>query len=205
MGIMLTPYSSPMTFGAVIIILSLASDTFIQQIIQLDVQPSYLDAPVPTVAKAKNYSRVLDGSDTPAFSMIEAITVGLGANGPLNTTLLTVACSTGDCGFESFNTLAVCSNCSDITSMLTVGTNTLPAGYDGTFWSYQDIMLGNTNQSLREDAYVWNFTIGNYTGKSLEIATFMSINVTDVDSVFNWPNSTLRAEQCILSYCIQSI
>ena len=216
-----------MSIGALIVLLSLASDPFIQQVVTITSQPNPSNTPSISIPKAKNYIMC----DVENRAMGEAINSVLAAGvDPGNATAVpATGCLSGNCDYDTFNTLAICSRCSDVTSeLVSIPTVIEACGGDnddsgnctnelipGTILQYKDGVLQNPNKdamialgSMSSLSAIWNISLGWAPGPRpgpLDIIRFVSINVTDINSVLDWPNSTVTAEECVLSFCIQRI
>jgi hypothetical protein len=111
------------SFGAFITIITLGIGTFVQQALKYDtIYPNSSEALMP-IAKYMN------GTGTAHYSGPSATTNGidaevisaayLGLFSPVHTNFtVTAQCSTGNCTWESYQTLAICNTCADLTSHL---------------------------------------------------------------------------------------
>ncbi|KAL9107008.1 MAG: hypothetical protein Q9227_008044 [Pyrenula ochraceoflavens] len=214
---------SVVSIGAVLMILNLLSDPFIQQVIALRPLTSHSRESSVRIPKANNYT-VCEGEEDPMFGAVLSV---LGGNVNTGTSGL-ADCPTNDCQYDPFNTLALCSNCTDVTAELQVeptfqvvnvssgNSDTFNVTLNSTRFRFKDLVLENVNHDLMDTRYdsglakVWNFTISPFDEIEFEVPAlttvlFRSINVTDLQSVLSWPNTTVVAEECSLSFCIQNV
>ena len=219
----LTDDSSVVSIGALLMILNLLSDPFVQQVIALKPLTTSSRESSVSIPKANNYT-VCEGEEDPMFGAVLSV---LGGNVDTGTSGLAV-CPTNDCEYDPFDTLALCSKCTDVTAELqvepifqTVGVSsgnnvTVDVTLNKTRLRYKDLILENVNHDIMGTkldegiAYMWNFTIPSEDETEMEepeLVTnlFRSINVTDLQSITKWPNTTVVVQECSLSFCIQNV
>ena len=213
-----------MSIGAVFMILNLASDPFVQQLVTFQPSTIFQDDPNVSLPRASSYSR--SDINGPTYPMIVAISAGFGANDPNTTAVFPINCPSSQCIYTPFRTLGFCSECRDTTPSLrrisnystrfSVGDSSY--SYFADAFTFDDVVLANAKNPGGDTIYVvMNSSISvNSTnsssraafsepGANLTFATFSFINITDVPTVYNWPNSTLSASKCALSLCIQEV
>ena len=106
-------------FGAVLIIGMLAIGPFLQQIVNNSTQA--IKSNGASIPVAYNYSYPL--STDVDLRMKSAIMGGLLSNNNSATQFdVPVACSTGNCTWQDYTSLAVCTSCADLAAQLTVST-----------------------------------------------------------------------------------
>ena len=124
--------SLPLILGALITILSLGVDPFVQQIISFRVEPSIDRASQSTVPFAQRYSKgmvhvssyrvpgqtLVDDILTIDYPMIAAISQGLSQDVDTLQKQVPFTCTSGNCTWPSYTSLSVCSACNDVTSLL---------------------------------------------------------------------------------------
>ncbi|KAF2103015.1 hypothetical protein NA57DRAFT_16228, partial [Rhizodiscina lignyota] len=125
--------------GALIVLLSVAVDPFIQQVIQFQTRLVFQDNPLKnnaTIAQAQRYSK---GSEftiaatsnlpfdfqavraTADFSMQSAVLYGLTEPLDAVTQQISYHCATGNCKWNNFQSLAVCGICNDVSHQVRKG------------------------------------------------------------------------------------
>ena len=210
-----------MSMGAVLMILNLASDPFMQQIVVTQPKTVFQDEPSVRAPRATDYSLSLN--DTPDFSMLSAIYAGLNAKDPSDILPLASFCPSGQCVWQNFTTLGVCSTCQDITSKIQKLTynGLADASKHGPVDGQRgkSIVFGQTgsgpglvtdpslkmmNISIRTNVIGWPEKY-NELDDWLEIATFYILNVTDPSSIRTWPNTAVSGSQCTLTFCLQEV
>ncbi|ETS79526.1 hypothetical protein PFICI_09379 [Pestalotiopsis fici W106-1] len=124
--------------GAIITIILLAVDPFVQQVVVYEKQPvisEYTNSSVPIVANYSDYAYGgIMSTREPTLSMKAAINNGLfdTSDEPQNDFTISASCATGNCTWSStYYTLGVCSKCANTTSQITSNCGeqfgTLPA------------------------------------------------------------------------------
>ena len=200
-----------MSLGGLLIVLSVASDPFIQQVVAIATQPNIIRTSDINVPKAQNYT-LLPKVGEPTPSMVAAINVGFSVTGQSKSfTLLPFSCPQGNCDYDEFDSLAVCSRCADMTSRLAITNLTYSDSstnktYPGTEFSYMGLSISNSNG--KAPVNTWNVTEAQLDQlgplDDLNIASFLTFNVTD-PTLGVWPQNSPKVELCSLFFCIQSI
>lgn len=198
--------------GGLVTLLSLASDAFVQQSVSYPPQLSAQSNSTATIPYTQRFEMF---SNSPGNPFVRQLLITAVYNGvhPPNLTRQPY-CPTGHCTFPDYASLAVCSNCHNVTSLLQI-TNmsgefdvrkySLPNGHtmvedyvtgDTPFLnisaSFAYPLPGNTTLPLNGDA------LSRYqTG-----ATITNISVITGGSVSRPGN--LNAWDCVLSFCVKS-
>lgn len=196
------------SFGAVLSIVALAIGPFSQQIASYrsHVTTSIEGASVP---RALNYTGALHGRSSsngfvPILPMKSAVYNGLFAENGNPDGALPVTCSTGNCTFDPFETLAMCYSCTDMTSLMTRYCETgTPADGNTSACGWQ---LPGGRAYLNKSSDVFSMTpyfpsaYGDMPYTTIMQLIFMGTESQAVANVLNpW------ALQCSLSACIQTM
>ena len=218
------------SIGAVITILAVASDPFIQQGIKY---PSCLQAPFDesaSVAATNNYT--LSGMHLAILS--ESLDLPMKAaiyGGVFNSSLpVTPTCGTGNCTFPIYRTVGVCSNCQDISSTLNVScSNQTKEGQasSGCTWKVPDRLAQcslnltspsqntpllamcpgqNGNSSVTPQASFSGLGPASWSLSNTNIITFtQSLEYNQVHNFeFNGSSVDVMALQCTLDPCVRT-
>lgn len=125
-------------------------------------------------------------------------------------------CPSGNCTWDTFQSLAVCSGCTDLTDRLKrssfrpLAHDTTSAYFNETvYWLPNGLGLINAN-GVKIDQTL--FTTGFGTGNKSQSMTFGSKDtliwsmtlIRVVDPKVLWPHSSVTATECGLWYCVQS-
>ncbi|KAF2828242.1 hypothetical protein CC86DRAFT_207108 [Ophiobolus disseminans] len=110
------------TFGAIVAILGLALGPFAQQIATYKVRSVESDVGA-IIPRALNYTGALVGNTSstgyvPILPLKAAVYNGLFAESNRPAASLQFTCQSGNCAWEPFDTLAVCHECTDISSLI---------------------------------------------------------------------------------------
>lgn len=186
------------SLGAAITILAIASDPFIQQIINYHHCQQKSVGEAASIVRTNNYT--MDGD---SLSMMAAIYQGayrFFSN-------VEASCGTGNCTFPEYRTLGVCNACEDITSSLKKVPNgesveesvqvgwdwVLPSGFSipGWYSSSMSMKTGNLNSTWKYDDS-WNTT-------SIAITEILSPKYQGVDR-----GTKVLAVRCSLSPCVRT-
>jgi hypothetical protein len=154
-------YRSLASLGASITLLSLALDPFFQQLVAYPQRPS--DSDRSTVSRSVQFSTdsnrygnsTLDGFLGPDSGLDDPIMRFLTESGPFTIPNITPFCASDDCTFPPFDTLGVCSECADVSSMLQFGCL-----HEDGFWRGDWVTTTgwNTDVSLMSCGYFFNAT-----------------------------------------------
>ncbi|KAI1324009.1 hypothetical protein F5Y16DRAFT_382150 [Xylariaceae sp. FL0255] len=215
--------------GACVILFSLAVDPLAQQIIQTRQKQSWVDDDTVTVKRAGRYSQgfitasYLNGiAATADLGMKSAILYG--ASQPLESvnSQTPFQCPSGSFSWPSYESLAVCAQCRDLTSSLELKVG-VPEPLKGSnitvtyFTLPNGLGLGNLNGTghlgaLDGTYFAVSFGTGNATAtmtmQDLDLMIWsMSIIQIDAESVSSsvlWPKFPVVATECALSYCVNT-
>jgi len=196
------------SFGALLAITALAIGPFAQQIasyrshmVQSDVGAS--------IPRAMNYTGYLPGLSSsngfvPILPRKSAVYSGLFAENNNPSASLNVTCATGNCTFEPFETLAVCSTCVDMTQYMTrYCQDGTPSDGNMTECGWQ---LPDGAAYLNKSSDVFSMTssfpssYGDMPYATIMKLTFMGTESQTTPDVLNpW------ALQCGLAACIQTL
>ncbi|KAF2678905.1 hypothetical protein K458DRAFT_315808 [Lentithecium fluviatile CBS 122367] len=110
------------SFGAIVAIIGLALGPFAQQIATYKIRNVESDAGA-IVPRALNYTGALPGNSSTGFVPIlplkAAVYNGLFAENNRPAASLSFTCQSGNCAWEPFESLAICHECTDISSLVT--------------------------------------------------------------------------------------
>lgn len=225
-------------FGAFLTVLTLAIGPFIQQVVSFPtIYPNSTQAGIPIATRLKDggaFSGSLGSGVRTGdidLNMLAAIYAGLYSSTDTDFNV-TSTCSTHNCSWSSYETLAVCSTCANLTSQLTTSVNEgnegmvasdryrLPNGF-----GLEGVQLIGTGNGAR------------YYNSSLNISTPGPAMTSDSDTIFNpiafpnmrsvltdlfavasfpvngtrggaddlFPSSPLVAWECMLQFCIHEM
>ncbi|RDW60272.1 hypothetical protein BP5796_11878 [Coleophoma crateriformis] len=189
------------SFGAVITIVALILGPFSQQVATYPTR-SAISSRQATIPAAVNYTGVLPGDTStgfvPILPMKSAVYSGLFAEAGQSFPSFT--CESGNCTYEQYSTLAVCSNCVNLTPFLTRYCNeTTDQSQCG--WQVPQGAL------LRDDKDVFSMTsyfpslAGDMPYTNIIKLIFMGTEAQDGQPL----NYNPWATQCTLDYCAQTI
>ncbi|KAK0615211.1 hypothetical protein B0T17DRAFT_510998 [Bombardia bombarda] len=196
------------SFGAVIMIIALLLNPFAQQMATYPTRT--VSSPVgATNYRAASYGLALKSIDeraafVPILPLKSAVYNGLFAENNKPWTSLPVACQTGNCTWEPFETLAVCYSCIDMTEYIT------PYCANGTATAEKRASCGwqvPSGAKLNSSAEVFSMTsmfpqrLGDMSYSTLMKLVFMGTeSQSDRPGVLQpW------AKQCSLTACIQTL
>ncbi|KAF7188321.1 hypothetical protein HII31_10385 [Pseudocercospora fuligena] len=184
--------------GALVIVLTLAMEPFVQQVL------TYPTGMIPsgnvsaTIGTTRSFdSGRTEGAVTTGQSsdLINAMALGIFTSD----TQTGFSCPTGNCTWPAFQSLGVCSDCTDMGAM-----DVCPAGdssaymymYSGTpgclFRSYDP---NPTNETLFVNAT---------SAFSCSASTFANISIVYASDPVTTPWASRRAHKCVLSFCRKS-
>lgn len=215
------------TFGGILTVVTLAVSPFMQQLIEIrfrDLEQGSASLPV-----AYDYgSAGVGGFFAASLTMKAAAYAGFVS--PLNSTFnVTSACSSGNCTWPSFQTLGVCSSCTDLTNEITPVpidpkwfrdggplNFSLPNGFNMTT---QKGVRGNeslpltymnvsTTASMHSNLYktVDDFSLNNLSMAYADRGSLMiDIFVLRLRGVSSSGDDAAFAKECLLQYCVKTI
>lgn len=192
------------SLAAIIVICSLATGPFVQQLavvqsaqVAMDTASLYtrVDYPNP------DYSRGIISSPLVYYNLPDIVTAsfyrGLYFTGNLsdpvsrNSFQQRPSCSTGNCTFDEFDSLAICDECANITDRLTKTTNS-----SGTFWALPNgFIIEETEDTVAS-------TGGSYDPLVLQ-AGLPIVNITAIQPCAEENQGCIpSAQECMLHWCV---
>ncbi|EAT82767.1 hypothetical protein HBI56_066240 [Parastagonospora nodorum] len=195
------------TFGAIIAVVGLALGPFAQQIATYKVRDveSDIGAIIP---RALNYTGALVGNTSstgyvPILPLKAAVYNGLFAENNRPAASLPFTCQSGNCAWEAFETLAVCQECTDISSLVTrycppemgASPNMSTCG-----WQVPQGAHLNTSSDVFSMTSFIPSAYGDMPHSTMVRIIFMGTEKHDVaDAVNPW------AKQCSLQACVNTL
>ena len=227
--------------GAIATILSLALDPFAQQLVQTEPRLANTTIWTPTIARTDRYAKGTDigpsGSNPPFadtdLSMKIAILYGISHTSAEVLSQSSHNCATGNCTWDPFESLAVCSSCNDLQGHLTRYSNfttlmsildidqTLGISIDGTTFRTDNNLIINNADNLTFIPPIWKapehagtiFMTTYGTGNASATASFKdndlliwstSILRLRKKAGLEWPDlAMIEAAECALYYCVK--
>lgn len=199
------------TLGCLILVLAVATDPFVQQVVAIKERfVSTEDLASMKICNASLYDDFTEGSG-PGLNTLPLRTLGVlysgffQANG-YNSKSLAMSCPTGNCTFEPYQSLGVCSRCADITEFLhrserdqvVLGMGHYPYLYytlpNGLSWNSSEYRLINT----RTDAGLLRLD----SDDAALIVKFTAIT-SNPDSIWS-SNPEANARECMLYFCVKT-
>ncbi|MCJ1328342.1 hypothetical protein MMC10_005018 [Thelotrema lepadinum] len=198
-------------------------DPFVQQLANHTTRTTLVNSTQATIPKAFNYSSLLDAGEkgygnSPTYTMTAAIQEGMAAHLSGGPSILSYSCPSDYCDYGSFTSLAICSQCIEVTSSPNY-TEVTPYPYwdsptastpNWTAVAFGDASIANDDQASSNTSIpyaIFNFSLSidlvDVTDPSFIVID--TVNMTDLGSISKWPNSTFRSEKCKLSLCLQKI
>lgn len=192
------------SFGAIMVISSLATGPFVQQLAVVQSAPVAMDA-ASLYARIDypnpDFNRRIMDSPLVYYDIPDIVTAsfyrGLYFSGNLsdpvyrNSFQQRPSCSTGNCTFDEFDTLAICSACANITGRLTKSTNS-----NGTFWALPNGFI------IKENEDTVASTGGSYDPLVLQ-AGLPIVNITAIQPCTEENKGCIpSAQECMLHWCV---
>ncbi|MCJ1415856.1 hypothetical protein MMC32_002190 [Xylographa parallela] len=219
------------TVGAVITLLALFVDPFIQQVI------TYPLLPIPTSSATVPRTQLYDADifipnlDSgihlgPEFGMKAAIYKGIFTSASPSD--VTPDCPTGNCTFPLFDTLAICSKCVNVTDHTTRSQQSPSEGGCGDSFShyiqtnYTYALPGSTNVHISSCTSAGDFVSGVAMISTVDVSDSMSSSILGISNpitslaILQFPgvnaegyqgtygNATPLAWECSLYYCLNT-
>ena len=209
------------SFGAVIVILAIAMSPFAQQIVAYQNRSATAAGnSVASIKTAKAYKPVLPGdpatpnSFVPILPMKAAVYNGMFSADPNPT--VPFECHTGNCTFPAFSTVAVCSQCEDLSAALVRvcemtmpinnGTTNSTSNSTSCLWKLPNgASLNDTNAVFGMNTSIPS-TSGNMPYSTLVQLNFIGTeaqNTTSTTLFSGSGQSQMWARQCTLQFCVQ--
>ncbi|VUC21629.1 unnamed protein product [Clonostachys rosea] len=234
-------------FGAFLTLLSIAAGPFAQQLVRVR-QTNFLQdggsiaqglpyskgiietvvfqavsGPGPTIGSDSTNVQVVGVVFKPDFNMKASLTFALSADKKDVIRQAAFECPGTGCSFENFTSLAICSRCYDISSMLRVEQRleNISSSFDTEYYTVTEYSLPNGLYLENEDALptldwepnrwflsLYGSSNPNKSTKAGEIDTLIwAQSILRVDNSTNhwqWPNRSVYAEECVLYYCVKN-
>lgn len=215
------------TLGAIITILAIAVDPFVQQIVRIHTCSQARTMGTASIDRTNQYSitgsRV--GSSRESLDVPMQATIGKGtAAAPLS---ITPACSTGNCTFPNFGTVGVCSECAEATQTryfvcsddqtindTCIGLACMRSRCRvestswGTPWGTSDVMRPNVTAPFKEFKVIDIFSEQYSLGPSFNLSTTFIYAWTNgsYDKLFHGEYQDLNplTVQCSLYACVRT-
>lgn len=198
--------------GALIYLLTTASDPFVQQVVRYVTCSSVLHPDSATVARTNIYNQTGIHMGPLEHSLDIPMQVAI-YKGIYNAyTPISPECSTGNCTFGEYRTLGMCSECSDVTPQVQHLKNaTSFSGSQSQNFTYENLfrlpLVGVTEEVL-EATFPSNsqLVVGsgvNYTDPGAIVRTrFLNFNLKAPD--FNRDAPKAQGYECLLAPCVRT-
>ncbi|EPE26743.1 hypothetical protein GLAREA_02657 [Glarea lozoyensis ATCC 20868] len=198
--------------GVVTAILSLAAGPFVQMMISypiMKVSGPDAVAMAPRAELFDGYTLQPDAPGLPELSMMRAIQTSLYTGGSVALPALAPECSTGNCEFPAYSSLAVCAQVANITDKLTVTPVPMNVGGDVVVVNNYNVTLPN-GAALEAGQSVVNITTAVATG-SLAFSSMPNILETTIANSFiiyqkdvNAETRSFGAVEILLNWCVST-
>jgi len=208
-------YGKLPALGAALMIMTLAVNPFMQQLIRVDVRDT------PTIGAllpiATEHASNGGGSFAPDLRLKAAAYSGF--VGPLGSTYnVTATCHSGNCTWAQFNTLGVCSSCTNITEQIQGSENIMRlsnglslnavTAFFGAHMGQQTYLNVTTTKNLYQHSYsgTGEYSMYNLNNMSLVYADRGSLIIDFL--VLRAPYGNLKsrvAHECVLQYCVKTL
>ncbi|EUC37420.1 hypothetical protein COCVIDRAFT_14489 [Bipolaris victoriae FI3] len=194
------------SFGAIVAIVGLALGPFAQQIATYKMRTVESDVGA-IIPRAVNYTGALTGNSSTGFVPIlplkAAVYNGLFAENNRPAASLKFQCSSGNCAWKPFESLAVCHECTDITPLMTrycPPEITDSANVSSCGWQVPQGALLNTSSDVFSMTSFIPSAYGDMPHSTFIKLIFMGTEHQDTPRVLNpW------ATQCTLQACVNTI
>ncbi|MCJ1284554.1 hypothetical protein MMC26_003887 [Xylographa opegraphella] len=218
------------TVGAVITLLALLVDPFIQQVITYPLLPiptSNATVPRAQMYDAHIYIPNLDSGINigPEFGMKAAIYKGIFTSASPSD--VKPDCATGNCTFPLFDTLAICSRCVNVIDLTTsIEHNPADEGCGSSFvyvqTNYTYVLPGSTNVEISSCTSAGDFVSGVAMVSTVDVSESISSSILGISNpitslaILQFPgenaegyqgtyrNATPLAWECALYYCLNT-
>ncbi|KAJ5488741.1 hypothetical protein N7539_003631 [Penicillium diatomitis] len=186
------------TFGCVILVLAVATDPFVQQVISIQMRSA--DSPSPSSIRVCNNSLYGDyglgagpGMNKLPLTSMGAVYSGIFKTENSGNKSSLVSCTTGNCTFPIYQTLGVCSQCANI-------TNALQASGTGP----DEVFNLPNGLTLSPFSVIMNSTTQLDMLQIDTTDTALILNFTAIAGVGSSDPSATSAIECTLSFCIKT-
>lgn len=197
------------SIGSLVTLLALASDAFIQQSL---IFPEKSVQGIATIPIAQSYIKeshsAIDGDNEVEQSFIPALYNGiLSRDLSQSSTAISASCPTGNCTFPPYATIAMCSACTEVTSLL--NSSDLDPYVPGEAW-----LGGTLVHSLPNGLQTWDINSG-FTGLNISAAFALNtddllsyqprlFNISAIWGEYNAVPRTRQAFDCVFYFCVQT-
>lgn len=202
------------SIGSIVTLLSLASDAFIQQSVSYPLRNIAQNATIPSIPYAQSFVQYEDlphGTPYMPEPLLAGIYDGVfSENLTHSASSITTQCPTGNCTFPPYASLAVCSRCNNVTSLLnyTYDANVEDGMTLGATYNYalpNGLSLFSSESSV---AYV-NITGAMWPNSDTLDAFQSSGTISNISVITGSPNATAVvvspvALDCVLFLCAKS-
>jgi Protein of unknown function (DUF3176) len=197
------------SIGSIVTLLALASDAFTQQSLRYPERPVHSIATIPIAQSygEKSYS-VVDGDSEVDRSFIPALYNGILAKDiSQSSSAMSVSCPTGNCTFPPYASIAMCSACTEVTSLLNSSKAERFESSVVYLGSKKVHFLPNGLQTWDVDA---SFTVLNIsTVNDLNTDELLSyqprlFNISAIWGEYHETPHTHRAFDCVFYFCVQT-
>jgi hypothetical protein len=201
------------SIGSLVTLLTLASDAFVQQSVSYPLLPQPQNNIIATIPYTQSFSQYEKAPDGAAFSskpIMAAIYDGVFAqNLTQSGSSITAQCPTGNCTFNSYASLAVCSHCHNVTSLLKYyyNSNVDPDGSSlGTIYIYS--LPNGLSLISGESAITYINISSSLPPSSNALDAYQSTGTILNMSIITGGTSEAVGEQtawdCVLIFCAKS-
>lgn len=209
-------YGTLPALGALLTIMTLAVNPFMQQLIRIDVRDTTTEgAFLPT---AIEHTSVSGDSLSADLNMKAAAYAGF--VGPLSSVYnISSVCPSGNCTWEPFETLAVCSSCANITDQMGGSPDfrlnlsngfqlASRSAYYGAHTADQKFLNVTTTKKLYDSLYSGVGEYNTYTRNNMSLIYADRGSLIIDFLVLRAPQLNLEtssAHECVLQYCVKTI
>ena len=201
------------SIGSLVTLLTLASDAFVQQSVSYPYQPlpqSNIIATIPYTQSFSQYESAPDGAAFSSKSIMAAMYDGVFAqNLTQSGSSITAQCPTGNCTFNSYASLAVCSHCHNVTSLLEYYYNPAVDANGATLGAtYIYSLPGGLSLVSAESAVAYINISASFPPSSSALDVYQSVGTIVNISVITGGTLEVAGEQtawdCVLIFCAKS-
>lgn len=181
--------------GAFVMLCALVYEPFIQQTISTPLLPSYLSTnsslPIATSYAAYGFGGATQTVDNIGLPMKAAIYDGIFyQNISATATAISPTCSTGNCTFEQYSSLYVCSQCVNVTSLIDTTCTSGNSSSSSCTYTLPNGLNATEGQTLLQTS-TGALSTGEFDDKGPVISNFSSILI----------DANVSALDCILYFC----
>jgi Protein of unknown function (DUF3176) len=182
------------SIGSLVTLLTLASNAFVQRSVSCPYQPlpqSNIIATIPYTQSFSQYESAPDGAASSSKSIMAAMYDGVFAqNLTQSGSPITAKCPTGNCTFNSYASLAVCSHCHNDTSLLRYYYNPALDANGATLGAtYIYSLPGGLSLLSAESAVTYINISASFPPSSSALDAYQSIGNNIEHIRYNWRHS----------------